>query len=173
MFSPFQLISSRADEEALLGNIDDESKKRREVLARRPSYRKILNELSSADISALTHHSSATSSDVKSESSASDVDTQEPTTISVGGQYLKVCTHNEHVITTKCTCLLTFAYLPTLLRAGVAQHSNSAGARSAGRWPAIAEHPNADNVKRRWHGRHRCSSTICHPRGRRKLLCPW
>lgn len=30
-----------------------ESKKRREVLARRPSYRKILNELSSADVSAI------------------------------------------------------------------------------------------------------------------------
>lgn len=33
--------------------IDEESRRRREVLARRPSYRKILNELSSADVSAI------------------------------------------------------------------------------------------------------------------------
>ncbi|RWS12246.1 hypothetical protein B4U79_03355 [Dinothrombium tinctorium] len=46
-----QLISSaRSDEpETVITAIEDESKKRREVLARRPSYRKILNELSSAE----------------------------------------------------------------------------------------------------------------------------
>lgn len=31
------------------GNFDEESKRRREILARRPSYRKILNELSATD----------------------------------------------------------------------------------------------------------------------------
>lgn len=44
-----QLISSRNELEAKV--LDDESKKRREVLERRPSYRKILNDLSSADVS--------------------------------------------------------------------------------------------------------------------------
>lgn len=91
-----QLITSNRSEDDVLGNIEDESKKRREVLARRPSYRKILNELSSADLSAITSLHSAATSDVKSESSASDVDTQEPATISVGGQYLKVGDHHTN-----------------------------------------------------------------------------
>ena len=47
-----QLISSRSELEAKVGSIlEDESKKRREVLERRPSYRKILNDLSSAEVS--------------------------------------------------------------------------------------------------------------------------
>jgi hypothetical protein len=72
-----QLIS--ADE---LDNIEDESKKRREVLARRPSYRKILNDLSAADISAIA----SIQSEIKGEGS----DDQDGPTINVGGQYLKV-----------------------------------------------------------------------------------
>lgn len=47
-----QLISSRNELEGKVGSIlEDESKKRREVLERRPSYRKILNDLSSAEVS--------------------------------------------------------------------------------------------------------------------------
>lgn len=47
-----QLISSRNIEIDKVGTIlEDESKKRREVLERRPSYRKILNDLSSAEVS--------------------------------------------------------------------------------------------------------------------------
>ena len=36
-----------------LSGLEEESKKRREVLERRPSYRKILNDLSSAEVSAI------------------------------------------------------------------------------------------------------------------------
>lgn len=79
------MISSRDDSGLTNANIEDESKKRREVLARRPSYRKILNELSSADVSALT--SSIQQNEIKSEV---DCDPHEATTINVGGQYLKV-----------------------------------------------------------------------------------
>lgn len=45
-----QLISSRSEFDPKSIH-DDESKKRREVLERRPSYRKILNDLSSAEVS--------------------------------------------------------------------------------------------------------------------------
>ncbi|XP_077556164.1 cyclic-AMP response element binding protein B isoform X2 [Haemaphysalis longicornis] len=47
---PVQLISAgKLDGEATVLATEDESKKRREILARRPSYRKILNELSSTE----------------------------------------------------------------------------------------------------------------------------
>lgn len=50
-----QLISPRNELEAKVGSIlEDESKKRREVLERRPSYRKILNDLSSAEVAQFT-----------------------------------------------------------------------------------------------------------------------
>ncbi|KAI1290012.1 cAMP-responsive element modulator [Halotydeus destructor] len=85
-------------------NFEDESKKRREVLARRPSYRKILNELSSADIiSSHQHHQLSaihsshnhnSNNDVKSETGSSVDSNSDPqsdsATISVGGQYIKV-----------------------------------------------------------------------------------
>lgn len=51
------------------------------MLARRPSYRKILNELSCADLSAIA----SIQSDIKGEG-----DEHDGPTINVGGQYLKV-----------------------------------------------------------------------------------
>lgn len=69
-----------------VSSAEDESKKRREVLERRPSYRKILNELSSADIGSIASLPSIKSEDeTDSESS--------PATIVAGGlpsPYIKV-----------------------------------------------------------------------------------
>ena len=63
--------------------IEDESKKRREVLARRPSYRKILNDLSSADVGPV-----ASIPEIKNEE---ETETDSGTaTITVAGSYLKV-----------------------------------------------------------------------------------
>lgn len=73
------------DEEDLI-NIEEESKQRREKLARRPSYRKILNELSSADLSAIA----SIQSEIKGEGEEQDGNGNNGPTINVGGQYLKV-----------------------------------------------------------------------------------
>ncbi|RWS27530.1 hypothetical protein B4U80_03336, partial [Leptotrombidium deliense] len=87
---PVQVISTRSDDsDTVITTIDDESKKRREVLARRPSYRKILNELSSAEASgAIT---ALPTSEIKSEEpdhiERSDAGTA---TITVASPYLKV-----------------------------------------------------------------------------------
>jgi len=119
----WQLITARSDDEAV-NHLDEESRKKREVLARRPSYRKILNELSSADLTAITSQNSSGTSDVKSESSTSDVET---TAISVGGQYsLKVSSSQAYqrdgpclqasMLSADSTAMITWASLRTSLR---------------------------------------------------------
>ncbi|CAG2109928.1 unnamed protein product [Medioppia subpectinata] len=62
---------------------EDESRKRREILARRPSYRKILNDLSSTEGQSVV---TAIPAEIKQE----DDERDGTTTIQVGGQYLKV-----------------------------------------------------------------------------------
>lgn len=70
---PIQLIQATkadCDGETIVGTFipSDESRKRREPLARRPSYRKILNDLSSAETQGAV--ASLTASDVKEETTA-------------------------------------------------------------------------------------------------------
>ncbi|XP_015784844.1 cyclic AMP-dependent transcription factor ATF-1 [Tetranychus urticae] len=65
--------------------LDEESKKRREVLERRPSYRKILNDLSSADVG-----SSTSIADIKSEDDGESSESSNAATIAVSSPYVKV-----------------------------------------------------------------------------------
>ena len=83
-----QLVSAtRSNQpESVIANpnaIEDESKKRREVLARRPSYRKILNDLSSADVGSV-----APITELKNEEET-ETDSG-AATITVASSYLKV-----------------------------------------------------------------------------------
>lgn len=82
-----QIISKTEDGETITPLIfEDESRKRREILARRPSYRKILNDLSSTEAAGAVNTIPA---EIKSED---DSDRSEGTaTITVAGTpYLKV-----------------------------------------------------------------------------------
>lgn len=92
-----QLISRTEDSDTVITSFEEESKKRREVLARRPSYRKILNDLSSADISSIS--SAAAVEYIKSEHEAHQQPQSDPeqrsestgsSTITVASPYLKV-----------------------------------------------------------------------------------
>lgn len=67
-----------------VSSAEDESKKRREVLERRPSYRKIFNELSSADLGSLTSPSIKSEDETDSESSTATI------VAGVASPYLKV-----------------------------------------------------------------------------------
>ncbi|XP_074594839.1 uncharacterized protein LOC141850186 [Brevipalpus obovatus] len=88
IITPVQQTSTILPSSSITGSTstpEDESKKRREALERRPSYRKILNELSSADVGAITSLPSIKNED--------DNDSESSTTTIVTGvssPYLKV-----------------------------------------------------------------------------------
>lgn len=75
-------VATLADVDDGSVSAEDDSKKRREILARRPSYRKILNDLSSSEPTTIT-------SDVKDDGVSSETSSQEATdaanTITVAG----------------------------------------------------------------------------------------
>lgn len=86
------ITAAKADsdsETVTISNPEEESKKRREILARRPSYRKILSELSSTDTqgTVATLGSNSSNSDTKEEDQTATVidDGEGGSTITVGG----------------------------------------------------------------------------------------
>ena len=81
-----KIISSKTDDGETITPVifEDESRKRREILARRPSYRKILNDLSSTEAAGAV---TAIPAEIKQED---DSDRDGGTTVQIGGQYLKV-----------------------------------------------------------------------------------
>lgn len=86
-----QLITTAKDEEGTVTLVASEDpKKRREILARRPSYRKILNELSATDAhgAALTAASAAVLKEESSDHAMTDSSQEQDngtSTITVGG----------------------------------------------------------------------------------------
>ncbi|CAG2166100.1 unnamed protein product [Oppiella nova] len=83
-----QIISKSDDGEETITPVifEDESRKRREILARRPSYRKILNDLSSTEAAGAV---TAIPAEIKHEEDR-EGGGDGTATIQVGGQYLKV-----------------------------------------------------------------------------------
>ena len=80
---------------------DDESKRRREMLNRRPSYRKILNEISSADTSAIldvnserNENQSSSTSHIVSNSDATVLSLAQPITVNLSSNSTSVT--NSH-----------------------------------------------------------------------------
>lgn len=77
-------ISSKSEDGDTALVFEDESRKRREILARRPSYRKILNDLSSTEAAG----AATIPAEIKQEDDGDRCD--DTTTVNIGGQYLKV-----------------------------------------------------------------------------------
>ncbi|UYV79006.1 CREB1 [Cordylochernes scorpioides] len=76
---PVQLIQAKGDNGDIIVGGDSDTKKRREILARRPSYRKILNDLSEPGLTA----------ELKEDTTSNEASSQESDSgaIIVGGQY--------------------------------------------------------------------------------------
>lgn len=92
MSSYRQIISSKADDSSETTEtitpviFDDKALKRREILARRPSYRKILNDLSSTEAAGAV---TAIPAEIKQEEEGDRGDETATVTLT-GGQFLKV-----------------------------------------------------------------------------------